>query len=710
MALERQKVRIEGLHCIDCVENVEERISNLPGVKSISLSFATGSMEVEYDSRRISLEEIHRMIKRLGYGFLKEEVEGERIFSTSNREFVLALSSGAFLAIGLIILLTGQDFGLMDLGVTEIALSETLFIGAMIFGGYFPTRRMATAIANKTFVMDGLMVVGALGAVLIDAFAEGAAILFLFSLAELLEDYSVERTRDSLKSLVNLKPRTANVRRGGAFVPAKVETIIAGDIVRVRPGEHVSVDGIIRVGTSSIDQSPITGESLPVRKVVGDEVFAGTVNQEGRIEIEVTKESSDTMLSKIVQLVEAAADRKSKTARFIDRFAKYYTPAVLLMATVVTTVPTLLFGQAFEVWFYKALLLLLISCPCALAISTPVSMASSITSAARNGVLIKGGAYIERLEDIDMIAFDKTGTLTEGRLAVTDVMPFAGHSKEEVLRIASSLECLSEHPLGSAIVDAAKKEGIPLECIEEFKSIPGMGVKGMIGNEVFIVGTVRLFDMSSNLSAAETRASLESQGKTTVFVGTENEPIGIIALADRVRESAVDAVRRLRYGGEYELTMLTGDNAGVAANVAGELGVDDYRADLLPEEKVKAVEVMRKKGRSVAMVGDGVNDAPALAAADLGVAMAAAGSDTALEVADVALLSDDLTKVPYLLRLGKKTMRVVRTNIVVAIGVKLLFAILVFPGLVTLWMAVAIGDMGVSLGVILNALRLSRVR
>jgi Cd2+/Zn2+-exporting ATPase len=666
-------------------------------------------MEVAYDPTRVSLEEIHRTITRLGYGFLNEEVEGESIFSLSNREFVHALLSGSFLAVGLVLLLGGQDLEVLVFGGAGIALSDTLFVLAMIFGGYFPARRMMTALANKSFVMDGLMVVGALGAVLIDAFAEGAAILFLFSLAELLEDYSVERTRDSLKSLVNLKPRMASVKRSGTFVPVNVEMIKVGDIVRVRPGEQVSVDGVVHVGTSSIDQSPITGESLPVQKAVSDEVFAGTVNQDGRIEIEVTKASSDTTLSKIIQLVEAAADRKSKTSRFIDRFARYYTPAVLLMATVVAVVPTLL-GQSFEVWFYKALLLLLISCPCALAISTPVSMASSITSAARNGVLIKGGAYVERLEDIDTIAFDKTGTLTEGRLVVTDVIALEDHSREDVLGIASSLECLSEHPLGSAIVEVARKEEIPQECVEGFQSIPGLGVKGMIGNEVFLVGTDRLFHSSSNPPAIEVRAPLENEGKTTVLVGTENGPIGVIALADRIRESAVDTVRRLRRGGEYELTMLTGDNAGVAASIAGQLGVEDFRAGLLPEEKVKAVEDMGRRGRSVAMIGDGVNDAPALAAADLGVAMGAAGSDTALEVADVALLSDDLTKVPYLLRLGKKTMRVVRTNIIAAIGVKLLFAILVFPGLVTLWMAVAIGDMGVSLGVILNALRLSRVR
>lgn len=708
MALDRQKVRVEGLHCIDCVESVEKRISEFVGVRSVSISFATGSMEIEYDTDKVSLEEIQRAIRRLGYGFLREEVEGERVFSLSNKEFVLALLSGSFLAVGLLLALAGQDPGVLDIGGWQVTLSESLFVAAMILGGYFPARRMMTAIANKSFVMDGLMVVGALGAVLIDAFAEGAAILFLFSLAELLEDYSVERTRDSLRSLVDLKPKMASVKRGDAFVRARVDNIIVGEIVLVKPGEQVGVDGIVHVGESSVDQSPITGESVPVQKGVGDEVFAGTVNREGRIEITVTKESSDTALSRIIQLVESAADKKSETARFIDRFAKYYTPAILLMAVAVAAIPTLL-GQPFDVWFYKALLLLLISCPCALAISTPVSMASSITSAARNGVLIKGGAYVERLEEIDTIAFDKTGTLTEGKLEVTDVIPLAGHSRVDVLRVAASLECLSEHPLGLAIAELAEKEGVPLECVESFQSIPGEGLKGEIGGEPHLIGSDRLFRTASNPLREEKR-SLERQGKTTVFVGKEDEPLGVIALADRVRPSAKDAMLRLRSGGKCDLVMLTGDNEAVARRIAGQLGIDDFRANLMPEEKVSAIEAMSRGGRKVAMVGDGVNDAPALAAADLGIAMGAAGSDSALEVADVALLGDDLSKVPYLLNLGRRTMRVVRSNIVAAIAVKLTFAVLVFPGLVTLWMAVAIGDMGVSLGVILNALRLARVK
>ncbi|MFQ6105971.1 MAG: heavy metal translocating P-type ATPase [Thermoplasmata archaeon] len=709
MARERKDVRIEGLHCADCVKKIERSISRLPGINAISINFATGRMEIVYDTEKITLEQIRRAVKRMGYGVLREEIETETVFSLSNSEFVLTILSGCFLGMGLTVALAGFDSIALRSDFGHVTFSEMLFAAAMVLGGYFPARRAATAIANRGFVMDGLMIVGALGAVLIDAFPEGAAVLFLFSLAELLEDYSVERTRDSLTELMGFRPKTANVKKNGVLVETKVEDIEIGDIVLVRPGEQIGVDGNVVAGYSMVDQSPITGESVPVPKGEGDEVFAGTINREGRIEVVVTKGSSDTTLSKIVQMVESAADRRSQTARFIDRFARFYTPAVLLMSVSVATIPTFVLDQPFDVWFYKALLLLLISCPCALAISTPISMASSITGAARNGTLIKGGACIERLSQVDVLAFDKTGTITEGRIVVTDVIPLDGHSKEEVLRIAASLECLSGHPLGAAITALAEKEGIPLECVEDFQSIPGKGIKGSIGGSPHVVGSESVLEYPIEPAVKEKKLALENKGNTTILVGKEDETIGIIAMADKVRDSARRMISTLRENDGYDFLMLTGDNDAVARRVAGQIGAVDYRSELLPVDKARLIGGISRSGKKVVMVGDGVNDAPALIAADLGIAMGAAGSDTALEVADVALMSDDLSKIPYLLRLGRKTMRVVKTNIVVAIGVKLLFAVLVFPGLVTLWMAVAIGDMGVSLAVILNALRLARV-
>ncbi|MFQ6061268.1 MAG: heavy metal translocating P-type ATPase, partial [Thermoplasmata archaeon] len=541
----------------------------------------------------------------------------------------------------------------------------------------------------------------------IDAFAEGAAVLFLFSIAELLEDYSVERSRRSLSKLVDLTPKVASVKRGSRFVETSIEEIRVGDIIRVRPGENI---GTVIEGHSSVNQAPITGESMPVDKCVGDVVFAGTINQEGSLNIKAAKEAKDSTLAKIIGLVESAEEQKAPTERFIDRFARFYTPSVVGLSIGVATVPTLLLGQSFNVWFYKALLLLLISCPCALALSTPISIVSGITSGARNGVLFKGGLYVEKLAKIDTFAFDKTGTLTEGRPIVTDVIPVNGYTRREVLTIASSLECLSEHPLGKAIVELSEEERVSTMDVMEFKAESGRGIVGRIGKERYLVGSRKLFSTRALSNLKGILSKLEDEAKTIVIVGKRNRVAGIIGISDIIREDSKDMVNSLHKMGVKRIVMITGDNRKTAEAVASRIGVDEYYSELLPEQKVRVIEELGEGRGKVAMVGDGVNDAPALAAADLGVAMGVAGSDTALEVADIALMNDDLSKVPYLLSLGKKTMAVVRQNIVLSIGIKLLFAILVFPGLVTLWMAVAIGDMGVSLGVILNALRISKLR
>jgi Cd2+/Zn2+-exporting ATPase len=684
-------------------------MSAVPGIHHMELSFSTSRMKIKYDPDKISLKEIQSKVKNLGYDILEEEMEQERIFSLKNREFVFSLISGIALFAGLSVSLLTPDPVILEF-YRHILLSELFYAAAMIFGGYHVAQRAIKALFSKTFVIDSLMIIGALGAVFIDAFAEGAAILFLFSMAELLEDYSVERSRRSLSELVDLTPKVASVKRGAVFVEIPIREIRIGDVIRVRSGERIGVDGTVIEGRSSVDQAPITGESMPVNKGIGDVVFAGTINQEGRLEIEAVKEAKDSTLARIVELVESAEEQKAPTERFIDRFAKYYTPAVVGISVSVATIPTLVFQQSFDVWFYKALLLLLISCPCALALSTPISMVSGITSGAKNGVLFKGGVYIEKLAKIDTFAFDKTGTLTEGRPVVTDVIPFNDFSRKEILSIASSLECLSEHPLGKAIVELAEEEGVSTECVEDFTSITGKGIKGGIGDESYLVGSQKLFSTEALSGLEKTFSKLEDEAKTIVIVGEENEVAGVIGISDKIRDDSKHMIDSLHRMGVKRTIMITGDNRRTAKAVASEIGVDEYYSELLPEQKVSIVEEIGAGGEGVAMVGDGVNDAPALVAADLGVAMGVAGSDTALEVADIALMNDDISKVPFLLSLGKKTMRVVRQNIVLSIGIKLLFAILVFPGLVTLWMAVAIGDMGVSLGVILNALRISTLR
>jgi Cd2+/Zn2+-exporting ATPase len=706
--IEKKELRIKGLHCADCVDKIEKTMKPIEGIHYIKLSFATSKMEVQYEPKKISLDEIHSKIKSLGYDILEEEIEEEKILSLENREFLFAVISGAALFSGLIISFLASDPFIFKF-YYNILLSDIIFVLAIIFGGYFVSKKAIAGLLNKTFVIDSLMLIGALGAVLIDAFAEGAAVLFLFSIAELLEDYSVERSRRSFKELVNLSPKVASVKRGDLYIETPIDEITVGDIVLVKSGERIGVDGIVITGHSSVDQAPITGESMPVSKKVGDSVFTGTINQEGRLEVKTQKEAKDSTLAKIVELVESAEDEKAETERFIDRFAKYYTPAVVLFAVCVATIPPIIFRQSFEDWFYKSLLLLLISCPCALALSTPISIVSGITSGAKNGALFKGGVYIEKLAKIDTFAFDKTGTLTEGKPVVTDVVTFNNYSKKELLSIASSLECLSEHPLGKAIVELAEKEGLPMECVEDFSAITGKGVTGKMGDEHYVVGSMKLFDPEALTGLNETLSKFEDEAKTIVIVGKKDEVVGVIGISDKIRSDSKSMIESLHRAGVKKTVMITGDNKRTAKAVAGKIGIDEYYAELLPEQKVSVLKKIGGGNKKVAMVGDGVNDAPALATADLGIAMGVAGSDTALEVADIALMNDDLSKVPYLLKLGKKTMAVVKQNIILAIGIKLMFAILVFPGLVTLWMAVAIGDMGVSLGVIFNALRLSKV-
>lgn len=709
IAEKSEDIIIQDLHCVECAEKVEQRALDIKGVNYAKVKFKDRIIEIRYDSEQVSIDEIRSEIKSIGYEAFRDELGDEKIFSFSNREFIFTFVSGISLCTGLFINFFTNNPLLIELH-HKFMFAELFYSLAIVFGGYYIVKRALKALVQKRFAIESLMVIGALGAVMIDAFAEGAAVFFLFSLAELLEEYSVERTRGSLKELIKLKPKFANLKKDGRYISTPVENIKVKDIILVKPGENIGVDGVVVKGNTTVNQAPITGESMPVFKGEGDEVFAGTINQSGSIEVETRKIARESTLAKIIQMVENAEMQKSPTERFIDRFAKYYTPSVVLLAFSVAVIPTFVFNQGFDVWLYKALLLLLISCPCALAISTPVSMSSSITSAARNGVLFKGSVYLEKLAEIDTFAFDKTGTLTEGRPKVTEVIPAGNHLEEEVLVIAVSLERLSDHPIADAITNFATGKGVKPKVVENFRDIVGKGVKGNIDGREYIVGNSKLFTEEALKEIVEKIKALEDEGKTVVIVGQENEAVGIIGIADSIRDYSAEMIREIKSANNHKIVMLTGDNEKTAGSVARQVGVDEYYAELLPEQKVDVIKQMMKNGRKVAMVGDGVNDAPALVTADLGIAMGAAGSDTSIEVADIALMTDDLLKVPYTTRLGRKTMRVVKENIIAAIGIKLLFAILVFPGLVTLWMAVAIGDMGVSLAVILNAMRLSMVK
>ena len=611
------------------------------------------------------------------------------------------------------IILIGLSATLLSIGlIFEFILgwrmpAEILFIITAIISGYDIAKEgLSSLIFQKKLSIDFLIMIAAIGSFLIGHGEEGVAVIFLFSVAEFLESYAGERARKSIASLMELAPEVAIVKRDGEEVKVPVSDVNVNEVVVVRPGEKIPLDGVVIRGRSTVNQAPITGESMPVAKEVGDEVYAGTINNEGFLEVRVTKRSDETMLSKIIKLVEEAQRMKSPTEKFIDRFSKYYTPSIIFLALCVAAIPTFILRQSFNEWFYKALVLLVVSCPCALAISTPVAMVSAITSAAENGVLIKGSAYVEEVNKVKVFAFDKTGTLTEGRLEVTDVMPL-NHS-EEVLRIAASLEAMSEHPIAKAIVKRVDKK-MMLKDVKDFRAIAGKGVMGKINGETYYVGSRRLFDELSIDYPERAAWKLEEEGKTVILVGNRKEVIGLVAVMDKIRESAISTMAELRRMG-IKTMMITGDNERTAKAVAEKIGVTQYQAELLPEDKVKIIEELKEKYGHVAMVGDGVNDAPALARANVGIAMGAIGSDVALENADVALMQDDLSKIPYLIELSKKTLEIVKENVLASILIKGSFAILAFPGLVTLWLAVAIGDMGLSLAVIINALRISLIK
>jgi len=614
-----------------------------------------------------------------------------------DKRIILIVSSAILLSLGLF----------FDFVLRWELLAEGFFLATTALSGYTIAKEgLSALIFRKRLSIDFLIMIAAVGSFIIGHGEEGAAVVFLFYLAEFLEGYAGERARRSIASLMKLAPDVATVKRDGREVEVHVHDVDVGETIVVRPGERIPLDGEIVRGASSVNQAPITGESMPVSKLVGDEVYAGTINNEGFLEIRVTKRSGETMLSKILKMVEEAQKLKSPTEKFIDKFSKYYTPSVILLAVLVATVPAFVFGLPFYEWLYKALVLLVVSCPCALAISTPVAMVSGIASAARNGVLIKGSSYVEDISKIKVFAFDKTGTLTEGRLEVTDVVAFDHYPEMEVLVMAASLEALSEHPIARAIVEEAEKDGVDLRPVDGFRAIPGKGVRGVVNGEECYVGSRRLFEeLHADFPEEEVRR-FENEGKTVLLVGDGGRAIGLIALMDKIRPATVAAMAELGRLGVRRV-MITGDNEGTAKAIASKIGVDEYHAELLPEDKVDMIEKLMEEYGRVAMVGDGVNDAPALAKASVGIAMGAIGSDAALETADIALMQDDLSRLRYLINLSKKTLKIVKENVLASILIKVSLAILVFPGLVTLWLAVAVGDMGLSLAVILNAMRLS---
>lgn len=705
-----QMASLTGLHCGDCATKLEKVISRIDGVSQIDVNFATSKMSVGYDESKTDFDTIVKSVRKLGYDVAQtEEKEGaarlqtEQPFWKRNKKALTTAISGVLFLLAWIPSL---------MGMMEESTAAVLYAAAIVIGGYRIAKSGIYGLRSRTVGMDFLMTIAAVGAAVIGLWGEGAAVVFLFALGETLEAYTMDRTRNSIRSLMNLAPNTATVRRSGQTVTLPVEQIAVGDMMLVKPGEKIAMDGKIAKGYSAINQAPITGESIPVEKGAGDDVFAGTINQQGALEIEVTKLSKDNTLSRIIHLVEEAQAQKAPSQRFVDVFSKYYTPAVIAVAVGIATIPTLMFGQPFDVWFYRALMLLVVSCPCALVISTPVSIVSAIGNAARNGILIKGGAHLERLGTITAVAFDKTGTLTAGVPQVEEVIPLGGSGSSDVLAIAASVEAMSEHPVAEAIVRKARQEGIGIPECSDFTSVTGKGAQAEIDGTVYHIGNPRWFrdDLGASLGAIQLQIDrLQQKGQTVMLLGTKEQVMAIITVADEIRANSKAAIKELQAAGMKKIVMLTGDNQGTAKAVAAKLGGIDYRAELLPQDKVSSIKELMEQENGVAMVGDGVNDAPALAVSTVGIAMGAAGTDTALETADVALMADDLSKLPYAVGLSRRALRIIKQNITFSLLVKAVFMVLIFMGWSTLWMAV-LADTGSSLLVIANGMRLLRTQ
>lgn len=619
---------------------------------------------------------------------------------SSHRQWLLSALAG--------VAAIGSEVAAYASGTETSWVVAALALTAVALGGRETLRKGWIALRSFTLNIHLLMMVAVTGAVLIGEWPEAAVVIWLFGLAELIERASLDRARNAIRGLLDLAPEKATVREAdGRWVEVGAETVLVGTVVRVRPSERIALDGLVAAGESTVNQAPITGESMPVNKSAGDPVFAGTINERGVLEIRVTAPKGESTLDRIARSVQDAQGQRAPTQRFVDQFARVYTPIVFAVALLMALVPPLAFGLPWLDWIYKALVLLVVACPCALVISTPVTVVSGLAAAARRGMVIKGGLYLEQGRQLAFLALDKTGTLTHGKPVLTDVVPVGELDKEDALRLAASLEALSEHPIAAAILTAYGTR--PHAEVRKFEALPGRGAKGEIDGTTYYLGNHRLAEelrvCSPELEAVLDR--LETEAKTAVVLATASQPLAVLAVTDEVRSSAREVIAELKALG-VTAVMLTGDNVRSARAVSAKVGIDDFRSDLLPQHKLAAIDGLLARG-TTGMVGDGVNDAPALAKADIGFAMGAAGTDTAIETADVALMQDDLRKLPEFIRLSRATAAILWQNITLALGIKLIFFVLALTGDATLWMAV-FADMGASIIVVFNGLRLLRQR
>ena len=699
------RLKIQNMDCPTEEALIRKAIGGLPGVVALEFDLINRILAVSHTLTNAgSIDVALSSIGMAGVPLADGKPDATDVVADEHQAASIAKRQWILMTVAGIAAISAEVVAYTTGNETSIVVA-VLALTAILTGGVVTLKKGWIALKTFTLNINLLMSVAVIGAVAIGQWPEAAVVIWLFGIAEMIEVLSLDRARNAIRALMANAPETAFVQQAdGAWSEVPADQVEIGRIVRVRPGERIALDGIVVSGQSGVNQAPITGESIPAEKTVGATLFAGSLNERGVLEFRVTAAKGETTLDRIAKSIQAAQGQRAPTQRFVDKFARFYTPTVFVLAVLVAVVPPLAFGMPWYDWIYKALVLLVIACPCALVISTPVTIVSGLTAAARRGILIKGGTYLEQGRELKTVALDKTGTITHGKPVLTDVVALAGMSKEEALRIAASLDTLSDHPVATAIVGGYKGS---VAAVEKFEALHGRGVKGTLEGVTYFVGNHRLMEelkvCSSQLEEALDR--LEIEAKTAIVLSTDKETLAIFAVADTIRDTSKAAIAELKSLG-IETIMLTGDNDKTAKAVAAQIGIADARGNMMPDDKLAAIETFLERGL-VGMVGDGVNDAPALARSSIGFAMGAAGTDTAIETADVALMQDDLRKLPEFIRLSKKTSQVLWQNIVFALGIKAVFFVLTLTGQGTLWMAV-FADAGASLIVVANGLRLLR--
>ena len=686
---------VSGVCCATEESVLRKHLNGSLGSDAYRFTLLRGELEVFGD---VPGAVVQGMVRRAGFGArLKNGTVGGEGFLRRHRDGRAAALAALLWLLGVLAQSAGEEHA------ARVALGL-----AIVVGGWRIFWKAGVGLWNRILDMNVLMAVAVIGALAIGRWSEAAAVVVLFALALMLEQYSTARSRRAVESLLTLAPQQATVVQGGKETVKEAVAVAPGEVIVVRPGERIALDGVVEEGSSSVNEAAITGESLPVAKGPGSPVFAGGVNERGRLSIRVTRVYEETTLAHILHLIEEAQHQRAPVQAFVDRFARVYTPAVFGLAVLLAVLPPLLLSLSWEEWLYRSLVLLVIACPCALVISTPVTLVSAMTNAARRGILLKGGKSLEELSRVRAIAFDKTGTLTEGEPKITDMVALDSRECSDLLRIIAAMEQRSEHPLAGAVLEEAARAGVDHGAlrVEEFEALPGLGLRSRIDGATWFLGNERLGEEQGFLTP-EVRVlagRFRREGKTAMILARDRQPVSVLAVRDTARRQSRDAIHRLRDLGIRETLLLSGDHTVPVSVLAAELSMDGARGELLPGEKVRALEEMKRLHGSVAMVGDGINDAPALAAASVGIAMGVAGSDAAMETADVVLMADDLSRLPHLIALSRRTMAIIRQNIVFALGIKFLFLVLSLLGASTLWMAL-LADDGAALVVILNGLR-----